>query len=380
MNTNHVICRNRVEVEGKDVGKLESFHLIASSRNLGNTAVLTLPLYALSSDKTFPSRRFRQDLQVIKVCAEIKIYLGYDSWNAENLTLESFPEVLAFSGWIEHIAEGFPARIYLQDNSFILRFGAIEKAWDETATLQKIMEDCIPIANAAFKEERRRLGFTRVVSLLTYSHDGSNVQATTTAANFSNWGGHSPFDTMQKLMNENVLYGGVGINFNVYVGAGVTDSTRPILALSTQTNVIERDMVQVDGRFVDFDVKVFGILKNGRQYTATGGVANSQSAAQNSAFEKAYGGEVHRVYSKLGTVAELKAFADQMLLMLRGQRNQGSIKMLLYPKVEIMDGITFTDTIFEGVSGNYYVLEYELDASEKGYFQTLKVTDKVFLL
>ena len=383
MNTNHVICRNKVYVEDEYVGQFESFDTQGTARTLGNTATLLMPLYALGADGTSGNvaSRFRtENGSRIKVCSEIKVYVWYDSWNVVTMEHESYPEILMFSGWIEHIAEGFPAKLYLRDNSYILRFGAIEKAWTENATIQSVMEDCIPIAQAAFEEERTRLGFMREIPQLTYNLHGKNVQAKSTPLSFRNWGGRSPFDTMQKLMQLNVLYGGVGNDFNVFIGAGVTESDRPLIALDTRYNVIERDIVPIDGRFVDYDVKVFGILKNGRQYTATGGYRTSQSESQKSGFDREYGGETIRVHSTLNTIADIQGYADEQLKMLRENRNKGTIKLLLYPKLEIMDWVTYEDTVFENLSGGYYILDYKFSASSKGYFQTVKATDKVFVL
>jgi hypothetical protein len=382
MQTNHVICRNRVEVEGFNVGKFESLHTQASSRTLGASAVLTLPLYALGVGGTSgrASKRLRRTDNIIKVCSEVKVYVWYDYWNAESLAFDSMPEVLAFSGWIEHIAEGYPAKIYLQDNTFILRFGAIEKAWNEDATVQEIMEDCIPIAQAGFDDERKRLGFTREVPRLKYSLEDKQVQAQTSSLSFRNWGGRSPFDTLQKLMQLLVLYGGVSSTFNVFVGVGVKENDRPIIKLDTRTNVIERDIIPIDGRFVDYDVKVFGILKNGRQYAATGGYRTSKSAAERGQFEREYGGEAVRGHTVANTVEGIQKHADDLLEMLRENRNKGTIKLLLYPKLELMDWVQYTDSVFEGLSGSYYVLEYSFSADLNGYFQTIQATDKVFNL
>lgn len=70
------------------------------------------------------------------------------------------PRLRVFLGWIEHVGEGFPTKLYLRDNTFILRFGSITKAWDGSATVQSIIKDCIPIAQEAFKQERQKQGFT----------------------------------------------------------------------------------------------------------------------------------------------------------------------------------------------------------------------------
>lgn len=391
MNANLVVCKNEVYVEDVNVGQFESFHYQANNRTLGNTATLTLPLYAIGTYGVTSGRarsRMRtvfvtgeggKSVNLIRPCAEVKVWCWYEGWNAVTGVSEEQERVLVFSGFIEHVSEGFPTKIYLQDNSFILRFGQIQKGWDGSATLQKIVNDCIPIAQKAFDEERRQKGFTRAIPKLTYSVEKKNVQAITTSLSFRNWGARSPFDTIQKLMQLLVLYGGVSRNFNVYIGAGVTESTRPEIKLDTQYNVIERDIVPIDGRFVDYDVKVTGILSNGRQHTATGGYGTSRQRESRSEFEKTYG-ESYRAYSPHNTVDGMQKFADKLLAMLKGERNKGKITLLLYPKVEIMDWVKYTDTVFDELSAGFYVLNYEFKADEKGYFQYLEVTDKIFAL
>lgn len=47
MNSNMVICRNEVIIEGENVGQFESFKMQSNSRTFGDSATLVLPLYAL---------------------------------------------------------------------------------------------------------------------------------------------------------------------------------------------------------------------------------------------------------------------------------------------------------------------------------------------
>ncbi|NLV87538.1 MAG: hypothetical protein GX025_10055 [Clostridiales bacterium] len=293
--------------------------------------------------------------------------------------MESHEKILVFAGFIEHVVEGFPTKVYLQDNAFILRFGNIQKIWNENATLQQIVSDCIPVAQDGFTKERKKLGFTRPIPELRYSVEDKNVQAVTTSLSFRNWSGRSPYDTVQKLMQLLVLYGGVSRGYNVFIGAGVTKSDRPQTKLDTRYNVVERDITPVDGRFVDYEVKVVGILKDGTKWTATGGYGTSRSKTSQSEFEVTHG-QVERYYAPHNTKDGIQNFADQMLAKLRGLRNRGSVTTLLYPKLDVMDWIAYKDTVFPALSGGYYVLDYQFKANEKGYFQTISLTDQVFSL
>lgn len=386
MDSNHVICKNEVIIEGTNVGQFESFSYQANSRTLGNTAVLTLPLYAIGVGATNgrATSRVRAefkagDLPLIKPCAQVEVWCWYDTWSIDKQATVSMEKVKVFQGFISHVVDGFPTKLHLVDNAFILRFGEVQKVWDKDATLQSMVEDVIPIAQKAFDEERKKLKFTRAIPKLTYSTEKHNVQAITTSLSFREWSGRSPFDCIQKLMQLLVLYGGVSDDYNVFVGAGVEKNTRPLIGLSTAENVLERDVTPIDGRFVDYDVKVTGILASGKQYTATGGYKTSNDAQKKSAFE-ATNLETYRAHSTLTTVDGIQEFADRLLAMLKGERNKGTITLLLYPKCKIMDWLDYKDTVFPNLGGGYYVLDYEFNAGSRGYFQKLTVTDKVFAI
>jgi len=42
-----------------------------------------------------------------------------------------------------------------------------------------------------------------------------------------------------------------------------------------------------------------------------------------------------------------------------------------------LDVCRYTDSLFPELSAQYMIINYTFKASEKGYFQTLEVTDKV---
>lgn len=374
MNTNYLICRNEVYIENKYVGQFESFTVEANSRQLGRTAVLTIPLYAIGTgEQTGEARsRMREVFSdtVIKPCAQVRVVCWYDESGV------SMEKVTVFTGFIEHVSEGFPTKLYLQDNSFILRFGNIQKRWAENATLQTIANDCIPIAEEAFKDERKKQGLTGSVPSLTYNVTDKNVQAYTNALSFRNGIGRSPYETIQHLMSTLSLYGGVTDDFQLYVGAGVEDTkgSTPI-GLDTRYNVIDRDIVPLDGRFIDFDVKITGVLANGKQYTATGGLKGGNTGKKKNPY-----GETFRGFSILNTAEAIQEHADRQLEMLRRSRNKGSISLLLYPKIELFDQVRYTDSLFPELSALYYVLDYRFTADNNGYFQRLGVTDQIYAL
>lgn len=371
MNSNYVICRNEVFIEGESVGQFESFELSGNSKQLGDSAVMTLPLYAIGVSQEGRARaRMRTVFKsnAIKICAEVQVFAWY----------EGHERVQIFHGFIEQVVEGFPTTLYLRDFTFILKFGRVQKVWGDVKA-EAIMQDVIPIANEALKKERGNVGFTRPVPELSYTPEGNFVQATTSTFPFNNPVDFSPYDTIQRLMQLMVLYGGVDESNKLYFGALTKNSTSPIERLDTRYNVFEADLIREDSRFINYDVKVTGILSTGKRYTATGGMRNSRSAQQRSELDKQYA-ETFRSYSPLNSITELDKLADKLLLSLQGHRNKGTLTLPLYPKISPLQTVLFNHTIFPELSGQYFVLEYRLTCSINGYFQKLAVTDKVFAI
>lgn len=371
MNCNRVICRNEVIIEGINVGQFETLRVYGNDRQLGDSAVITIPLYAIgvtNSGYAKPRLRYEFAPNLVKTLAEITVNCWY----------EGYDKLTVFHGFIEQIVEGFPMTIYARDMTFALKFGRIQKTWGDV-TMSQIANDIIPIANEAFKKERENAGLSAPTVTLKYVSSGPYVQATTSTFPFNNPVDFSPYDTVQRIMQLMVLYGGVTDNGELYVGALTKNSTLPAVQLDTRYNVFDTNLIREDSRFINYEVKVTGILKNGRRYTATGGMRNSRSVKQDSELDKKYA-ETIRSFSTLNTVEEIQAAADRQLLSLQGVRNKGRIVIPLYPKIEPLQSVQLNHTLFADLSGNYYVLEYELSCSDSGYFQTLTVTDKVFAI
>jgi hypothetical protein len=315
----------------------------------------------------------------IKVCSRVDVYCWYESPQFGE-SIMTYEEIHVFSGFIEHIAEGFPTKFYLRDASFILRFGATDTGWNEKATLSKILNDCIKVSAPAFNAERETLGLPPVNEELKYSALYKGIQAETSPLGFTNFAaGRSPFEVVQYLMQNLSMYAGVDKDFNLFFGYRGTETTQPIIQLDTRYNVISRDIVPVDSRFVDYDVKVTTTI-NGKKFTATGGLKNSKTTDQKSAFDKKVGEPVRKYATGFKSAAEVQAYADRLLQSLKGYRNKGRITLLLYPKIDLLDTVRFNDTVFDIYDAQYYVTGYTFTANDKGFYQQLEVTDKVFML
>ena len=360
--SNFFVCKNRVEIEGVDVGQFEGFTMSADWRTFGETATLLLPMYAIGASGTTSgkaSARLRDPIKnaLVKVGAEVSVYCRYNDME----------KVRVFHGFIENVEQGFPTKLYLRDDTFRLKFGNVKDGWDGSADIPKIASDCIKVSNESFKKYRSENGFTRPVGDLKYSVAGENVEAILSPINFDNYAiGRSPFDVFQHLMSLLCCYGGAKNN-SVFLGALVKDNKRPIVKLSTATNVIARDIANINGMFVNYDVQVSSVLADGKKFTAEAG-------------EKTSGSEPYRAFCNLKTESGVKDFANRLRESLTGTRNKGSITTLLYPKLQLLDHVKYTDTIFEIEDKLYLVVQYQFTANGKGYFQKIEVTDTVFAL
>lgn len=91
--------------------------------------------------------------------------------------------------------------------------------------------------------------------------EGPYVQAETGTFPFNNPVDCSPYDTVQGIMQQMYLYGGVTDNGELYVGALTKDSTRPAEKLDTRYNVFDTNLIREDSRFINYEVRVAGTLK-----------------------------------------------------------------------------------------------------------------------
>ena len=376
--SNFFICRNRVVIEGENIGEFEGFTLDADWRTFSVTATLVLPMYALGAGGTTEGKastriRSKAIRDLIKVCAEIDVYCWY----------EGLPEVRVFHGYIERIEQGFPSKLYLRDGSFILRFGSMKQAWSGNVTLAKVIDSCIPVAQEAFNEARKSAGLVRSTKPLKYSLDGKNVQAITDPFPFDNFAeGRSPFEVIQYLMQAVISIAGVSEDNEVWMGLGVQDSQRikrEIVKLSTRYNVIQRDIIRENGMFVDYDVQVTYLGEDGKMYTVTAASDQKVVSEQSSKLQKGFG-EQHKAFCLFKKDGEAKGFADRLLASLKGERNKGDITTLLYPKMQLFDHVSYDDTVFDEYDAQYYVIGYKFTANTKGFYQKIEVTDKVFAL
>lgn len=372
--SNFFICRNRVEVEGVDIGQFEGFTLDSDWRTFGVTAVLTLPMYAIGATGSTTGKaaaRFRSETirDYIKVCAEIDVYCWYEGMEEQHV----------FHGYIEKVDWGFPSKLYLRDGSFILRFGAT-KGLNGNIKLDQVARDCVNVANEAFTSARREAGLTRNTLPLTYSLNDENVQAISSPIPFDNFAnGRSPYEILQYLIREIRCIGGVSRSNKLYIGLGVQDSKRGTVHLRTDLNVIQRDIEKINGAFVDYDVQVSYVDKDGKMYTVSAESNQKVVTEHRGKLQKGLG-EQYLAFAPFDNQDDAKTFADTLLKNLRGENNKGSITTLLFPKMQLFDHVIYDDTVFDQYDHQYYVIGYKLTANLKGYFQQITVTNKVFAL
>lgn len=377
--SNVVICRNRVEIEGIDVGQFETLSLSTRRGFVGTTGILTLPAYGIGITESGKSsnqqtvvasgtakRRVRSKIEygkTIKVGAKVEIFCWYESPQFDK-PLKVFDTVKVFSGFIEQIAEGFPNKFYLRDATFILKFGRLEKAFNENAPLSTIINECINTSKEAFAQFRFNSELDAPV-VFDYSPTSKGLQLDDEGVAFNNFAaGRTPYQVIEYLAREMVMYAGCTVDNAFFFGYRGTKTIEPTVKLSTKTNVINRDIVGKDNRFVDYEVVVTSTDKEGKKVTGRAGSS---------------GGVQIRKYVKPVGKLDVTQFAKDILGSIEGVQNEGEITLLLYPKIEWLDVVDYEDTIFD-LSTQFFVMNYTFTANDKGYYQKLGVTDKVFMI
>lgn len=364
MQGNFFECKNEVFIEDISIGQFETIEIEQSRDIFGDLCTITIPLYSIGIEPGLSTPdRLRQVLEGIQIKpgAKIEIYTWYNDSPFNGFV---YPKILQFSGFIAQVISGFPTTIKCQDNSYILRFGTIGRDWPAKQPLRDMIEYLLPISNEAFKEYRRNNNFDRPDNFQPLSFDETN--SSSLRFTMKAWRNISPYEALTKLMKMFTLYGKVFNNGLVYFGLGVTDRINNQIDLSTDRNVIERNIIPQNGLFTSYKVVINGLLADGTKYSYEAGDEE---------------GEVERVPTVLSTPEGIKRFGDSVLQRLKGDRNSGEIKTILYPHCQLFDVCNYNDTLFQELSGVYYVIgRLFRGSSDEGYIQTLRATNEIFML
>lgn len=355
---------NEVIIEGVSVGHFQSIETTNERDSLQSQCTILLPIYTIGmSANLTPSERIRSVLAdaLIKPGAKIDVYVWYyDRPEFE----QSFQRVHEFSGYIREVQGGFPSKLICEDHSFVLRFGTIGRDWSSRTALADMINYILPIANEAFEQYRRNNGFLEWDNFPhLYFEQSESAEVEFALQVFKNI---SPFDALTKLLKMFALYGMVNKQGGVYFGIGIADREKRTVLLATNTNVIERDIVPQNGLFENYKVVVTGLMSNGTKYTKELGDSEAQA---------------ERYFCPINTPEGIDQFANSVMMRLKGNRNKGTIKTVLYPNIDLFDFINYTDTLFPELGGNYYVTGRQFEGSvSTGYIQTLTVTNELFVL
>lgn len=355
---------NEVFIEGTSIGKFAEVNISEDRDNLADSVSVKVPVYAIGFQQGQPpSQRIRAALEGINIKPGARIDI--DAWFYNNASLgQRFARLRIFSGFIRQVIGGFPSTLICEDYSFILRFGTINRDWQSRTTLKDMIDYLCPISNKAFEDYRKAQGFSNPGDFPALSFDSSNSASVEFA--LQTFKLISPFDALTKLLKMFTLYGYVTTEGKVYFGLGVKDKSKKNVQLATNTNVIGRDIVPTNGLFENYQVVVNALMADGTKYTYEYG--DSQ-------------GEPHRYFVPAKTTSLVEDTAKSIMARLKGNRNKGTIKTVLYPEVNMFDTVEFTDTLFPELSGTYYVIGRNLKCDEsEGFIQTLTVTDEMFIL
>lgn len=366
MKCNFLRCRNEVFVEGLNIGQFASFSSSNTRDSISGSGTLSIPLYTIAVDRTGTApgenvpltNRVRVGIDKAKLIpgATIQVYAWYE---VAELGIY-YERRLVFNGYIKKVTGAFPTIIEVEDMAFPLRFGRVGKDWNPNTTLTNILNEIIPISNAAFQEYRNKNNLTSEWTQL------SVAESETATASFTMdvWRNISPYSALSRLMNLFKIYCTVYDDGQVYAGIGLGDTTTATIDLSTRLNVVGCDIVPQSSMFTDYYVQVNGLDRTGRKLTVELGDTQGEP--------------VRLKFSPLNTAEGLQEVANSALQRLKGDRNKGTITTKLYPIVNLFDFCRFTHTLFPELSGNYYVIGTELQLGDDGYNQILTVTNEIF--
>ena len=376
---NYLVCGNEVFVEGQSIGQFQSFEMEDTRENIAGTATVSMPFYTIAAkaaksvapgssiaiqrvgQNTTTYVRINPDDWHIRTGARIQVY----TWYHDNPALgQKFDRRLEFDGFIQEVVGGFPTVIKCKDASFMLKFGTVTQSWPKATPLSTLLQQMCDISNEAFAEYRIRNGLTGPYPKLQPDPDSMQSEFVLKPAT-----GVSPYDVLERvIVGMYKLYGSVftdGDTARVYCGLGLPATQVATVELDTSVNVVERDIIPSNMMFENFRV-IVRFLEGGEMKTIEKGAEN---------------GIVYDLpFTPSRSAQQMEQTALSVLAGLRAQRNKGTITTLLYPLVRLYDYVNFTDTIFTTLSGGYYVIGRKLTCgNEKGYYQTLTVTNKTFL-
>lgn len=361
---NYFICKNEVFIEGRSIGPFTSFTTEDSRDNIFGTANIRMPFYTILKEKSSGDaigknvksyiRIDQQDAQIIMgahVVVKLRYICGFNGYE--------MPEIVAFDGFVKNVVCGFPTQIQCEDGAFVLRFGTIAKSWTQETAVKTMMQEIIEVANPKFQEYRDSMKLADDWNRLTVddkSMEGSFVLST--------WKGISPFFALERVMGMYNLYSRVDTDGRLYCGVGITENAKETEQLDTSVNVIDRD-ISINNGFFDKYRVVVKYISGGKLYEYETGADNGEVVSL--PYIKCRDGEI------------AKQVGDAALSGLRTNSNKGTITTMLYPTVRLFDYVQYKDTLFDDLSGGYYVIGHSYRCDENGFHQVLTVTDKTLV-
>lgn len=339
--------------------------------SIASTATIQLPLYTIAAykDGTPPgedvplTRKVRVGVEMdkLKCGARIEVYCWY-SCPELDINPDSAEKELCFKGYIRQVIGSFPTTIRCEDMSFPLRFGDVNKTWPKPTSIVDIVNDILPISEAAFSKYRTDpvRGLDDNWQRITITGD----EIATADQPFSPWKDISPYDALQKFLSENSIYGNVDYSGELHIGVGQSETTNKTVKLDTRLNVIECDLVTTDSMFVNYSVTINAFNTDGKPITTTYGADDGEPLPTK--------------WASIRTQAGIEQLAKTRYNAELGNTNSGTITTLLLPRVELFDFITFNHSLFPELSGDYMCIGLECTYGDGGYRQQIKVTDKKF--
>lgn len=171
----------------------------------------------------------------------------------------------------------------------------------------------------------------------------------------------SPYGILEWIKKE------LGLNLSLRNGqlyCNVASNTRNVIKLMTNRNVWEASLQQNYASYQTFKVKAFFVNENGTENVVEVGDPNGQCVDQ--FFYKVAGSDVTRLN-----------MANEALNQVKQRHFKGSLKMPLYPEINLFDQVDFTYIRFPDQNGSYVASGIMVDLlpdEQYGFSRTLKLS------
>lgn len=290
--------------------------------NIGATCTITIPINArfvknLDSPVIAPSR------SIFKAGTPIKVIAWYDG----------YPVRTIFTGYVLNIIDGTPLRIVCEDESYLLRFGVMNKTWKGKVRLKEILQYICTFSKCTLS--------TNIVDSPFINFYLKRV---------------SPKYALQQIKTDMGLI--VTFINGKLICTRMTATQGTPVKLDTAINVTGCDIQQPDDVFKDYAVEV--------RYKDSKGKVHSYKTKETSMEYRKF--EINGM-----ELIDVKKQAEAIESNLKAFQYEGTIGTKLYPAIDCFSLVSLANQQYPALNGTYVVKRTNIKCDENGFNCSLTV-------